>query len=94
MAQVLIVVERFDLTLFDTLREKYAGVENLTVIRDRRRTRRRRHPQMRFVVEPGAFMFGVGASAADIRAEQIVELSGAVAEYRQHEVVATETAIE
>jgi hypothetical protein len=49
MAQVLIVVERFDLTLFDTLREKYAGVENLTVIRDRRRIRRRRRPQMRYV---------------------------------------------
>jgi len=46
-------------------------------------------PQMRFVVEPGAFTFSIGASAADIRAEQIVELSGAVAEYRQREIVAT-----
>jgi len=47
--QLLIVVERFDLTLYDTLREKYAGVESLTVIRDRRRGRRRRRPQMRYV---------------------------------------------
>jgi beta-glucosidase len=46
-------------------------------------------PQMRFVVEPGAFSFGVGASAEDIRAEQAVELGGKVAEYRQSEVVAT-----
>ena len=51
-------------------------------------------PQMRFVVEPGAFRFGVGASAADIRAEQVVELSGEVAEYRQREIVATRVAIE
>jgi beta-glucosidase len=51
-------------------------------------------PQMRFVVEPGAFTFSVGASAADIRAEQVVELSGAVAEYRQREIVATRVGIE
>jgi beta-glucosidase len=49
-------------------------------------------PQMRFVVEPGTFRFSVGASAADIRAEQVVELSGAVAQYRQCEVVATTVA--
>jgi beta-glucosidase len=51
-------------------------------------------PQMRFVVEPGMFSFGVGASAADIRAEQIIELSGTVAEYRQREIVATRVTIE
>ena len=51
-------------------------------------------PRMRFVVEPGMFHFSVGASAADIRAEQVVELSGAVAEYRQREIVATRVAIE
>jgi beta-glucosidase len=46
-------------------------------------------PQMRFVTEPGAFWFGVGASSADIRAEQVIELNGAIAEYRQREIVAT-----
>ncbi len=49
---------------------------------------------MRFVVEPGAFRFAAGASASDIRAEQTVELSGPVAEYRQREVVATGITIE
>ncbi len=51
-------------------------------------------PQMRFVVEPGAFRFAVGASAADMRCEQSVDLSGPVAEYRQREVVATGITIE
>ncbi len=51
-------------------------------------------PQMRFVVEPGRFRFTVGASSADIRAEQTIELSGPVAEYRQREIVATSVAIE
>jgi beta-glucosidase len=51
-------------------------------------------PQMRFVVEPGTFRFAVGASAADIRAEQIIELSGQLAEYRQREVIATSVMIE
>ncbi|MEN9937248.1 MAG: hypothetical protein RLZZ387_3827 [Chloroflexota bacterium] len=46
-------------------------------------------PKMRFVVEPGAFWFGVGASSADIRAEQVVTLGGEVAEYLQREIVAT-----
>jgi hypothetical protein len=45
---------------------------------------------MRFVVEPGTFTFGAGASAADIRAEQVVELGGDVAEYLQREIVATQ----
>lgn len=52
------------------------------------------NPQMRFVVEPGAFRFSVGASSSDIRAEQTIELSGEVAEYRQRQVVATAVQIE
>lgn len=51
-------------------------------------------PHMRFVVEPGAFSFAVGASATDIRAEAVVELSGEVAHYRQREIVATSVVIE
>lgn len=51
-------------------------------------------PQMRFVVEPGAFRFSVGASSADIRAEQVIEIGGAVAEYRQREIVATSVRVE
>ncbi len=51
-------------------------------------------PHMRFVIEPGAFSFSVGASAADIRAEQVVELRGEVVEYRQREIVASGVAIE
>lgn len=51
-------------------------------------------PQMRFVAEPGAFWFGVGGSSADIRVEQVVELGGPVAEYRQREVVATRVEVE
>jgi beta-glucosidase len=51
-------------------------------------------PQMRFVTEPGAFSFCVGASAADIRVEQSIELSGPVAEYRQREIVATKVMVE
>jgi beta-glucosidase len=50
-------------------------------------------PQMRFVVEPGAFRFMVGASSADIRAEAVVELCGEVVEYRQREIVATQVQI-
>ncbi len=46
-------------------------------------------PQMRFVTEPGAFLFSVGASATDVRAEQTVTLAGDVAAYRQRGVVAT-----
>ena len=46
-------------------------------------------PQMRFVVEPGEFVFSLGASSADMRAEQTVSLVGEVAEYLQREVVAT-----
>jgi beta-glucosidase len=51
-------------------------------------------PQMRFVTEPGAFIWSIGASALDIKAEQVAELSGAVTEYRQREVVATSVTIE
>jgi beta-glucosidase len=51
-------------------------------------------PEMRFVTEPGAFTFSVGASSADIRAERTVELGGETAEYRQREVVATRVNVE
>jgi beta-glucosidase len=51
-------------------------------------------PEMRFVTEPGAFTFSAGASSADIRAEQVVELTGETAAYRQREVVATRVSIE
>ncbi len=50
-------------------------------------------PAMRFVAEPGAFTFSVGASSADIRAEKTVTLNGQVAEYRQREIVATQVGI-
>ena len=50
-------------------------------------------PQMRFVTEPGAFTFSIGASSADIRAEQTVTLDGPVAEYQQREIVATKVAV-
>jgi beta-glucosidase len=46
-------------------------------------------PTMRFVCEPGAFTFAVGASRADIRARATVTLDGDVTEYRQRRVVAT-----
>jgi len=44
---------------------------------------------MRFVTESGAFLFSVGASVTDVRAEQIVTLEGDVTAYRQREVVVT-----
>jgi beta-glucosidase len=47
------------------------------------------NPQMRFVTEPGDFTFSIGASAADIRAEQTVTVNGQVAQYRQREIVDT-----
>ncbi len=50
-------------------------------------------PHMRFVTEPGAFTFSIGASSADIRAEQTVTLDGQVVEYLQREIVATKVAI-
>jgi beta-glucosidase len=46
-------------------------------------------PHMRFVTEPGAFTFSIGASSADIRAEETVILDGQVVEYRQRSVVDT-----
>ena len=45
--------------------------------------------EMRFVVEPGAFTFSVGASSADLRASTTVVLTGAVAPYAQRSVRAT-----
>jgi beta-glucosidase len=50
-------------------------------------------PCMRFVVEPGAFTFSVGASSVDIRAEKTVMLDGQVADYRQREIVDTKVEI-
>ena len=46
-------------------------------------------PAMRFVTEPGAFTFCIGASSVDIRAEKTIVLDGEVAEYQQREIVAT-----
>ncbi len=51
------------------------------------------NPHMQFVTEPGAFTFSIGASSADIRAEQTVTLDGQVVEYLQREIVATKVAI-
>jgi beta-glucosidase len=50
-------------------------------------------PSMRFVTEPGAFTFSVGASSAEIRAEKTVTLDGQIAEYRQREIEATQVGI-
>jgi beta-glucosidase len=50
-------------------------------------------PAMRFVAEPGRFTFAVGASSADIRLQQSVELSGPVVEYRQRDIIATQAQI-
>lgn len=51
-------------------------------------------PQMRYVVEAGAFRFALGASAADLRAEAIVELGGPTIELSQRDVVATRVTID
>ncbi len=45
--------------------------------------------RMRFVTEPGAFIFSVGASSTDIRAEQTIALHGQVVEYQLREIVST-----
>ena len=50
-------------------------------------------PHMRFVTEPGAFTFSIGASSADIQAEQTVTLDGQVVEYWQQEVVDTQVEV-
>jgi hypothetical protein len=49
---------------------------------------------MRFVCEPGAFTFAIGASRADIRARATAELGGDVVEYRQREIVATAVSVQ
>jgi beta-glucosidase len=49
--------------------------------------------EMRFVVEPGAFTFKVGASSDDIKLERTVELAGPVASYAQRQVIATDVAV-
>jgi len=51
------------------------------------------NPDMRFVIEPGACTFGIGASSADIRAEQTVTLDGQVTEYQQRTVVDTKVEV-
>jgi beta-glucosidase len=51
------------------------------------------NPHMRFVTEPGAFTFSIGASSADIRAEQTVTLDGQIVEYQQRAVVDTKVEI-
>jgi beta-glucosidase len=50
-------------------------------------------PDMRFVTEPGEFTFSIGASSADIRAEETVILDGQVVEYRQRSVVDTKVEV-
>ncbi|MEY2423708.1 MAG: hypothetical protein QOI95_3775 [Acidimicrobiaceae bacterium] len=49
---------------------------------------------MRFVCEPGTFQFAVGASRSDMRARASVELGGAIAEFRQREIVATTVSVQ
>jgi len=51
------------------------------------------NPDMRFVTEPGAFTFSIGASSADIRAEQTVTLDGQVVEYQQWAAVDTKVEV-
>ncbi|HEU5230668.1 MAG TPA: glycoside hydrolase family 3 C-terminal domain-containing protein, partial [Ktedonobacteraceae bacterium] len=51
-------------------------------------------PEMRFVTEPGAFAFSVGASSSDIRTEQTATLEGEVAQYRQCAIIATKVVID
>jgi beta-glucosidase len=51
------------------------------------------NPDMRFVTEPGVFTFSIGASSADIRAEQTVTLAGHVVEYQQKAVVDTKVEV-
>ena len=51
------------------------------------------NPDMRFVTEPGTFTFSIGASSADIRAEQTVTLDGQVVEYQQQAVVDTKVEV-
>jgi beta-glucosidase len=49
-------------------------------------------PDMRFVCEPGAFTFAVGAAWDDLRVSSTVELAGDIVEYRQREIQSTEFA--
>jgi beta-glucosidase len=48
---------------------------------------------MRFVVEPGEFRFGVGSSSGDIRHERVVTLTGETADYAQRSVVAVRSRV-
>lgn len=49
---------------------------------------------MRFVTEPGAFRFSVGGASDTAKAHAQVDLTGAVVEHRQREIVATATSFE
>lgn len=51
------------------------------------------NPQMRFVTEPGAFTFCIGASSGDIRAEKTATLDGQAVEYSQREIVSTAVSV-
>jgi beta-glucosidase len=50
-------------------------------------------PAMRFVCEPGELRVAVGSSSADLPLEATVTLDGDSVEYRQREIVATQTEI-
>jgi beta-glucosidase len=50
-------------------------------------------PRMRFVIEPGDFIFMVAASSADIRAQTAVTLGGQVVEHKQRDIVATKVEV-
>jgi len=50
--------------------------------------------EMRFVVEPGEFVFKVGASSTDIRCQQTVCIGGNIATYQQRAIVATTVEIQ
>ncbi len=48
---------------------------------------------MQYVVEPGLFRFGVGASSSDIRQQAVVDITGPVAAYSQRSIVAVAAAV-
>jgi len=48
---------------------------------------------MQFVVEPGLFRFGVGASSSDIRQQAVIDITGPVAAYSQRSIVAVAAAV-
>ena len=50
--------------------------------------------EMRFVTEPGSFRFTVGGASDRADADAVVVLTGAVASFRQREIVATSVTAE